>query len=743
MPRNGNMGKEILMLRASIIINTFNRRPFLERTLESLYYLRYPNFEVVCVNGPSTDGTDKLLEKWSDKIKIVACPEANLSLSRNIGIKHASGDIVCFIDDDAIPDPGWLSAIVGAYADPSVAAVGGYIRDNTGVSYQAKHLVCNRYADAIDYDENSEVSDSTEFYTALTGTNCSFRREVLVQIGGFDEVYAYFLDETDVLIRLHDKGYKIVCINDAEIYHKYAPSSLRYENKIAKTLYYPIRSKVYFAYRHALEKYGLSKVSLHTDNYITHVTASQDWLFRNGKISEEHRNKLLSDISKGSSDGLKMAFNVEAPFIRNTSFFNTPTSFLSFPIKRSEKERLKICFISQDYLPKPNGGIGVWMGVLARELAALGNEVTVITRSENAPTIDLEENVWVHRIPITHWPDRPYKAPKNIPQIIYDWSATAYNELLKVAVMRGVDVVSAPIWDVEGIVAHCSGSFKVALSLHTSYGLSLPSKPFWRETPGYLNGHVRPVIEAEKLLLKEAPLIFANSRAIVSDIEQCYAMELDKTRIAFVPHGINDIEPSSDTERKERITVLFVGRFEERKGVDILLQVIPRLAAARPEVRFNLVGNHDLTPWWHDFLKKYAGEPWFSALYVPGFVEQEELQGMYRDCDIFVAPSRYESFGLIYLEAMRWGKPCIGTRVGGIPEVITHDENGILVSPDSSEELYAALERLVTDQNLRETMGAKSRELFLRSFTCEKMANMVETEMRILLKKFAVSEMTA
>lgn len=740
------MGKEILMLRASIIINTFNRRPFLERTLESLYYLRYPNFEVVCVNGPSTDGTDKLLEKWSDKIKIATCPKTNLSLSRNIGIKHSSGDIVCFIDDDAIPDPGWLSAIIEAYTEPDIAAVGGYIRDNTGVSYQAKHLVCNRYADAIDYHDIINTSSNTEFYTALTGTNCSFRRELLVEIGGFDESYAYFLDETDVLIRLHDNGYKIVCINDAEIYHKYAPSDIRYENKIAKTLYYPIRSKVYFAYRHALKKYGLSKTSRHVDNYIMHVSSSQNWLYQNGKISENHRRKLLDDINKGRHDGLKMAFNAEAPFLKNTSFFNAPPFFLPFPIKKSEKERLKICFISQDYLPKPNGGIGVWMGVLARELASLGNEVTVITRSENTPTIDLEENVWVHRIPTRHWPDRPYNAPENVPQIIYNWSATAYDELLRVAVMRGVDIVSAPIWDVEGIVAHCSGNFNVALSLHTSYGLSLPSKPFWRETPEYLNRHVLPVIETEKLLLREAPLIFANSHAIVADIEKCYAMELDKSRIAFVPHGIADIELPCGAGRKKEpqtVTILFVGRFEERKGIDILLQVIPKLAAARPEIRFNLVGNHDISPWWHNFLKKHAGKPWLSALYVPGFVEREELQKMYRDCDIFVAPSRYESFGLIYLEAMRWGKPCIGTKVGGIPEVITNNINGILISQDSPEELYNALERLIIDKNLRDKMGLKSREIFLRSFTCEKMANMLETEIHNFLTKSVSSKMTA
>lgn len=732
MPRNGSMGEEILMLRMSVVINTLNRRTSLERTLESLRYLRYPNFEVICVNGPSNDGTDELLEQWQGKIKIAKCPEANLAVSRNIGIRHAAGDIVCFLDDDAVPEPGWLSALTLAYENPNVAAAGGYIRDHTGTAYQAKHLVCDRYADSFTYDPKLHSSASPLFYTVLTGTNCSFRRDALTAIGGFDEIYAYFLDETDVLIRLSDAGYAIACIEGAEIYHKYAPSDMRDEKKIAKTLYYPVRSKTYYAYRHALPVHGLVETTARLEDYISHVAASQNWLYRNGMITKEHHKRLQDDIRRGRSDGLKFAFHVEAPFVKTSLFFENPPDFLPFSVNKAANERLKLCFISQDYLPKPNGGIGAWVGTLARRLAALGHEITVITRTKNEPTIDFEDNVWVHRIRQSHLPNRPYPAPEGLPQIIYDWSASAYTELLQVSLMRGVDLVSAPIWDVEGIVAHCSGVFPVALSLHTSYGLSLPSKPLWRETPGYLNGHVLPVIEAEKLLLKEAPLILANSRAIIEDIEQCYKTKLERSRVTIAPHGIADLGPCPNFGKKDTVTVLFVGRFEERKGVDILLQIIPELAVARPEVRFKLVGDNTITSWWRDFSKKYAGEPWFSRLYVPGFVEQEELLISYRDCDIFVAPSRYESFGLIYLEAMRWGKPCIGTRVGGIPEVVVHNENGILVSPDSPDELYAALEKLIADQQLRESMGARSRELFLRNFTDEKMAHLVEKAMNLL-----------
>lgn len=718
------------MLRVSIIINTLNRRSSLERTLESLCYLRHPQFEVVCVNGPSNDGTDELLEKWRSKIKVVLCPEANLSRSRNLGIQHAAGDIVCFIDDDAIPESNWLSAIEAAYDDPHVAAVGGYIRDHTGVSYQAKHLVCDRFADVFDGEVTVQHSDTRLFYTALTGTNCSFRRDALVKIGGFDEVYAYFLDETDVLIRLHDSGYGIVCIEGAEVHHKYAPSSMRNEKKIAKTLYYPVRSKVYYAYRHALPVHNLGETVARLDHYIDHVAASQDWLCRAGEISVEHHAKLQRDIDNGRVDGLKLAFHAEAPFVRDASFFKAPPAFTPFSVKKPSEERLKLCFISQDYLPRPNGGIGIWVGALAHQLAALGHEVTVITRTENAPTIDFEGNVWVHRIQACHWPQRPFTAPENLPQTIYDWSASAYAELLKVALMRGVDLASAPIWDVEGIVAHCAGTIPVALSLHTSYGLALPSKPQWQEDATFLTKNVRPVIEAEKMLFDMAPLVFANSQAIINDLERCYNSSLHASRLALIPHGLRDECPSGmaclTSSEAAAPTVLFVGRFEERKGIDVLLAVIPAVLAEFPDVRFVLVGRNDISPYWTKFTERYRHDPWFSRVEAPGFVSRAELTRLYKNCTIFVAPSRYESFGLIYLEAMMWGKPCIGTTAGGIPEVVRERVTGLVVTPGAIEELQCAITTLLEQDVLRKRLGEKARVVFEQEYTDTQMAKAVE-----------------
>jgi glycosyltransferase involved in cell wall biosynthesis len=105
-----------------------------------------------------------------------------------------------------------------------------------------------------------------------------------------------------------------------------------------------------------------------------------------------------------------------------------------------------------------------------------------------------------------------------------------------------------------------------------------------------------------------------------------------------------------------------------------------------------------------------------------GKVKNDELINAYQNCDIFVAPSYYESFGLIYAEAMAWGKPVIGTKVGGIPDVVDDNKNGILVPPGNEIELASAIIRLADSHELRSSMGLAGRKRIKENFSVEEMA---------------------
>ena len=105
-----------------------------------------------------------------------------------------------------------------------------------------------------------------------------------------------------------------------------------------------------------------------------------------------------------------------------------------------------------------------------------------------------------------------------------------------------------------------------------------------------------------------------------------------------------------------------------------------------------------------------------------GEVSQAELSRLYDSCDLFVAPSLYESFGLIYLEAMAWGKPVIACNSGGVGEVVIHGETGILVPPADSAALAGAILRILSDNDLARRLGDSGRQRYLESFTSSAMA---------------------
>lgn len=305
----------------SIVINTCNRREFLQKALESASRQHYPKFEIVCVNGPSTDGTDSLLDSWKDTIRICSCAERNLSMSRNIGIAAAGGEIIAFLDDDATAQQDWLMELARGYADGSAAAVGGYIRDHTGVAWQSRVCVADRYGDVRHYRgvaeairaEGAPDTWGTRKYFSPTGTNVSFRREALIGIGGFDENYAYHLDETDVLLRLADAGRQIRFCEAAEVTHKLAASNLRQADRTPVSFYHQARSKTYFILRHAAPVFGREAADKHIVAYLAWLSSSAQAAFRKGRLDKTDLERLKQEMARGRRDGEEMAEKGQRP----------------------------------------------------------------------------------------------------------------------------------------------------------------------------------------------------------------------------------------------------------------------------------------------------------------------------------------------------------------------------------------------------------------------------------------------
>lgn len=729
-------------MRISLVINTYNRMHTLPTTLRSLEYLRYADLEVIVVDGPSTDGTLAYLEaNWADKVKICRCAEANLSKSRNVGIQNATGDIVCFTDDDGVPEPDWLDNLVVAYDDPEVGAAGGWVRNHTGVDYQTKYIVSSRNSMSDVLIENAdnlpEPKPHAEKFQGLIGVNSSFRRSALIEVGGFDEEYAYFLDETDVLARMVDAGYLIKMIPDAQVHHKYAASHIRNQNGSARSWLQIITSTAYFILKNATPSTKLSScmelIGWHKQNLITHT----NWFLSEGLVDEVRHKELLDEIERGADKGISDAF---AYTKRRLIGDHQTTAWKYFPRRLVPHQRLRIAFVTALYPPRPCGGVAVFIYNLAKQLAAYGHEISVITQAEKdrPHTVDFEEGVWVHRLPDDD--DLPIELPSATPEMPEGPRRVAGRvlaELNRVNSHRQFQLVLGTIWDLDLAAVIASKQYLTAMYLVTSYKLMEGSKPEWRENRTFYEGHVEKMFRAEAWALKEADHILASTEAILRDTEEAYLTRIESGRLTILPFGVP--EPSTachpSPEKGKEIELLYVGRFEHRKGADLILGILPDILRRHSGIRVTCIGDNGISaangvPYLQAFLSQYEKEDWIDRVTFRGHVDNDELEKAYAACDIFVAPSRYESFGLIYLEAMRFGKPCVGTTAGGIPEVVQNGVTGLLVAPDDSNELRAALEKLILDEKLRKRLGDAGLKRYQADFTTSKFASNIETLVR-------------
>jgi glycosyltransferase involved in cell wall biosynthesis len=163
--------------------------------------------------------------------------------------------------------------------------------------------------------------------------------------------------------------------------------------------------------------------------------------------------------------------------------------------------------------------------------------------------------------------------------------------------------------------------------------------------------------------------------------------------------------------------ITFVGRLEPRKGIDLLLQVAPDLLREFPQAVLNIVGKDVGAGPGHSYEKEFTkkNKELISRgrIRFLGEVSEDELDGHYRNAEIVVAPSRYESFGLVHLESQMYGKAVIGSRIGGMQEIIKHGETGFLIKPGDSRDLYETLKSCIDGVQNIELIGIQARQNFL------------------------------
>jgi len=267
----------------------------------------------------------------------------------------------------------------------------------------------------------------------------------------------------------------------------------------------------------------------------------------------------------------------------------------------------------------------------------------------------------------------------------------------------------------------------------------------WADRPGfvYSDSNVRqtardaPSGEVAALRSFEREQVFARERAVYAGASAVFVMSdylrrsmvtdfgLAEDRVETVLAGANlDLGalPPLPTTPPGPPTILFVGKQWERKGGPLLLEAFCGVRRAVPDARLLIVGCTPPIAGAQELGVEIVGP---VAKHAPN--GQARLSSLYQSADVFCMPSQFEPFGVVFVEAMLHGLPCVGSDRCAIPEIIAHGETGWLVSGDDAaslrDTLVAALARRGEDS--RQEMRRGCRERALRLFTWERVAERI------------------
>ncbi len=195
----------------SVIVCTYNGERTIRGCLEGLLKLEYPNFEVIIVNDGSTDGTAAIVSEYG--VRLINTQNGGLAAARNCGLEAATGEIVAYIDDDAWPDPSWLTYLAAAFLRTTRAGVCG-----PNFSPPGQGSIADCVANAPGGPIHVLLTDDEAEH--IPGCNMAFRKACLQAIGGFDPQFRVAGDDVDVCWRLRQRGWTLGFSPGAMVWHR-------------------------------------------------------------------------------------------------------------------------------------------------------------------------------------------------------------------------------------------------------------------------------------------------------------------------------------------------------------------------------------------------------------------------------------------------------------------------------------------------------------------------------------------
>ena len=366
---------------------------------------------------------------------------------------------------------------------------------------------------------------------------------------------------------------------------------------------------------------------------------------------------------------------------------------------------MRVLILSWEYPPLIEGGLARHVRKLAENLVAQDVEVHVLARGlEESPAEEECDGVMVHRV-------REPERPRDLTEFV-TWIEHMNSDLLAVGVEVGdryrFDVVHGHDWLVANASDHLAKRFRCP------FVTTIHATEFGRHQ-GWVDKHPQSYIHGvERWMANRAERVITCSAYMREHVADIYGLE--EQRIAVIPNGIDPSElvPMDDLDAlrasfaapDERL-VLLVGRLVYEKGFQLALEALPGLIERVGNVRFLIAGSGTAEGELRELAHELGLDDHGTFL---GWIGDDVLHSLYRIADLTVVPSIYEPFGLVALEAMASGCPCLVADTGGLREVVPNENVGLRFHSRDPKSLAQMAERLLTDAELRDRLVAEASE---------------------------------
>jgi glycogen synthase len=361
--------------------------------------------------------------------------------------------------------------------------------------------------------------------------------------------------------------------------------------------------------------------------------------------------------------------------------------------------------LSWEYPPLIEGGLARHVRKLAENLVEEGFDVHVIARGrEEDPAEEERRGVLIHRV-------REPERPRDLGEFV-TWIERMNADMLALGVELGdrheFDVVHGHDWLVAGAGDHLAKRFRAP------FVATIHATEFGRHQ-GWVDKHPQSYIHGvERWMANRADRVITCSAYMREHVADVYGLE--ESRIAVIPNGIDPSElvPVADLHtlrsrfaRPDEKLVLLVGRLVYEKGFQLALEALPGLIQRVGDVRFLVAGSGTAEGELREQASALGLDPHGTFL---GWIGDDVLHSLYRIADLTVVPSIYEPFGLVALEAMASGCPCLVADTGGLREVVPNEDVGLRFRSRDPRSLASMAERLLTDEELRDRLVAEASE---------------------------------